>query len=160
MSCCAFYLVKTLAEKSDYWGWLKDFSSKWAVVSQYLDGDYRVLSPSAMQQRLQDTILNRKLLFKEADYLKGPDFHPVNLSYRCGARDAISSPGVMCVLFKGPKDPVHAIAFVRRGRRIFFMDPELGEFSFADPHSLELWLQPSDLFKDYSEAQINYYAVR
>jgi hypothetical protein len=71
MSYCAYYLVNRLADKGDFWSWLSEPNSKWAIISQYLGENYKVLPAAEMQNRLQEGLLNQRLKVVDSQTLVG-----------------------------------------------------------------------------------------
>jgi hypothetical protein len=156
MSYCAYYLVNRLADKGDFWSWVSDPNSKWAIISQYLGGGYGLLPADQMQNRLQQELLDKRLKCVDTQILKGEKCKPADLAWAFVSNRS-KAQGVMCVLSGGP--PAHAIAAIRREGHILFMDPELGERDYRSDQDLFWFLFEAD-YGAYSNAHINYYAVR
>jgi hypothetical protein len=160
MSYCAFYLINRLADNGTFWSWLDDPLSKWAVISQYLSDDFRILAPGAMQSRLQNDFLKKRLNHFETEILKNQYYNLPTLAAYCGTRYA-RAQGVMCILSTDPKSPAHAVAVTRQGGKIRFMDPEIGEWMFVTENEFDWWMEKQgDRYTRFSHAHLNYYSVR
>jgi hypothetical protein len=157
MSYCAYYLVNRLADKGDFWSWLSEPNSKWAIISQYLGDGYRLLPADQMQNRLQQGILNQRFKLVDTQILVGDKCDAPNLAYAFISQKT-KAQGVMCVL-SGGEQPAHAIAAIRREGHILFMDPEMGERDYRSDQDLSWFLFEAN-YGVYAHAHINFYALR
>ncbi|AMC34692.1 YopT-type cysteine protease domain-containing protein [Janthinobacterium sp. B9-8] len=158
MAMSAKYLLKSI-EGKDFFSWLADSSSKWEVVSQYLDHDYSALAPVEMQERMQKEL---KLHLNHVGTLNlTPDnFCPQGLSDAMSMTLNDDKGSVNMCYLHNPTKPGHAVACTKDNEGyIKFMDPNFGEVSFNSSTEFENWMSNvfNKHYSSFSHLSVNIY---
>ncbi len=159
MAMSAEYLAKS-QKGEDFYAWLSDSQSKWQVVSSYLDNSYQALSPTEAQARIEDE-LKSHLDHVGTYQMDSDDFVPETVAQAMSlAFNDDKSTFNMCYLLMPNGGPGHAVACIKDDQdHIRFMDPNIGELSFASTTEFENWM--SNVFEKkysaFSDMVVNLY---
>lgn len=156
----AFYLIKQ-ALGEDFFCWLSEKEARWAVLSQYLDSDYRPLPPIDAQRSIQASIANAGLKHEGSFTLKAKDYCSDTVADSMST-DALETCEARMCYFHTPDGPAHAVATLVKNRgEIRIMDPNFGEVSFRNQVEFGHWM--SEVFNKhyagYSNLTVAYYSM-
>jgi hypothetical protein len=158
MSMSAFYLMKNTWRR--FFSWISDDSSKWEVLSQYLDENYSPLPPIYTQNRIQDLIKSE--LKHAGSYTVNSEDYNADIVADAISTGVVERSSARMCYFTTPDGPGHAVACLRDddSGNIRFMDPNFGEVSFSSDLEFSNWMANifGKHYGNFSNQTVNYYS--